>query len=73
MLKMMLEVIILTNCVSFITVLGTVPIKGMPGGCGLLRDKSTALLAVINETFCIKYFKLLCEAQQSEAELMAGD
>jgi hypothetical protein len=30
MLQMMLEVVILTNCVPFIAVLDTVPLKGMP-------------------------------------------
>lgn len=65
MLKVILEAVILKNHVSFIAVLGTVPLKVFPGGCGLLRDKSTVLFAVINERPCIMYFKLMCEVQQS--------
>jgi len=66
---MMLEVVInIKRLCFFIAVLGTILLKGFSGRCGLLRDKSTVLLAVINARSCFKYFKLLCEVQQSVAE-----
>lgn len=49
MLKVMLEAVTLTCWVSLIPVLGTAPLKGFPGECGFLCDKSTVLCPVINE------------------------
>jgi len=69
MFKIILEIVII-RLRFLIAVLGTVLLKGFPGRCGLLRDESTALLAVINERSGFKYFKLLCEVQQPEAQLM---
>ena len=66
MLKMMLEVVILTDCV-FYCCPGHRTSQGIPRCC-LPRDKSTVLLVVINESSFFKYFTLLCEVEQSEAE-----